>query len=281
MISYHVWNFCKSTPGILQALFRVCLTTDKEIRRNSKSSDFNSESNVKAITTSCETSHLKPPTLPKRLTSSSVLSKGTARSSTKIEKSLGYESVETSEAAASGAKRPSTIRVTDTKSDKTQQEEGVPKFSKLFNAQLFEDYYQRFIRGPQGGAEELDGDDAGSRNSSSEQDASIKEPLTSDSHNSKTNRKHRIGKTSKGQATDSEDDENTRKSPPQTSSEDSRGKAGRAAMYRICSRTADNGKVLDLFHKIPSQAEISKSRIVGIPSHRVTQTIARLPSELV
>ena len=210
MISCHVWNFCKPTPGILQALFRSFLTADKEIRRNSKSSNFNSESHVKAITTSCETSHLKPPTLPKRLTSSSALSKGTARNPTKIEQSLGYESVETLEAAASGAKHPSTIRVTDTKSDKTQQG-GIPKFSKLFNAQLFEDHYQRFIRGHQGGAEKLDGDDAVSRNSGSEQDALIKEPLTSDFHSAKTNRKH---ETSKGRATDSEDDENTRRRPP-------------------------------------------------------------------
>jgi hypothetical protein len=190
------------------------LTADKEIRRHSKSSDFNSGSHVKAITTSCETSHLEPPTLTKRLSRSSILSKGTARSSTKIEQSLGYEVVEILEPAASGAKHPSTTQVTDTKSDITQREESIPKFSKLFSAQLFEDHYQRFIRGSQGGTEELDGDDAGSRNSSSEQDASIKEPLTSDSHNAKTNHKRRIGKTSNGQATDSEDDANTRKSPP-------------------------------------------------------------------
>ena len=29
-------------------------------------------------------------------------------------------------------------------------------------------------------------------------------------------------------------------------------------MYRICSRTTDDGKMLDLFHKKPSQTEISK-----------------------
>lgn len=184
------------------------------------------------------------------------------------------------EPAVSGAKHPSTIRVTDMKSDKAQQEDGIPEFSKSFNAQLFEHHYQRFIRGCQGGAEELDGDDAGSRNSGSEQEASIREPPTSDSHSIKANRKHRIDETSKSQATESEDDENTRRRPPKRPRKTAEEKQTELRCIEFAAGRQTTAKCLTYstrnLHRLKSVSPV----IVGIPSHRVTQTIARLPSEL-
>jgi hypothetical protein len=190
------------------------LTADRKTRQRSKPSDFNYESYTNAITISPETSHLKPPTAPKRPSNFSVLPKRTTRSSAKTQQSLGYEGIEILEAASSGAKHPSTIGAVDMERDKTQHEEGIPALSKSVNAQLFEDCYQRFIRGCYGDAEELDGDDGGCRNSSSDQDGSIKKPVMSDPHSAKSNHKRQIDESSKDQATDSEDNENTRKRPP-------------------------------------------------------------------
>ena len=151
----------------------------------------------------------EPVTLPKEFSSSSPFPNGRTDSSTKIEHSLGNEGGPILVVRGPRAKRPSTIQVRDTKCDGTSQEVGIPTFRKLFNAQLFEDHYQRFMHTWQSGAEAQDGDDASSR-SSSEQ-ASSKEPVTLGSQTEKANCKRRINETSKGHTQNSEDDENTRK----------------------------------------------------------------------
>jgi hypothetical protein len=195
---------------MLQCFFgHICLTADRVSGGLSKSTDFNSESRVEAVNVSAKANEPKPLTLPKELSSSLFSSHGRTGSSTKIEHSLGNEGGPILEVGGSRVKRPSTIQVRDTKCDGTSQGVGILAFSKRFNAQLFEDHYQRFMRGWQSGAEAQDGDDASSR-SSSEQ-ASSKEPVALGSQIAKANCKRRMNEASKGHTQNSEDDENTRK----------------------------------------------------------------------
>jgi hypothetical protein len=201
----------KLTTGIAHTtLCSSCLTIYRKVQGPSYPIRLNSEGHIKNIRVSVEAKQSTNTSLSTELKGVISYFNDIADGSTNVQNLRGKD-FQPSESPATGAGDLSTAAGVDKQDNGFEQESTVFVFGEQFNAQLLEDHYQQFMHRRYGGRESQDGDDTSSRSSSSGQGSPCKQTPTSDSNSSTKNGKRCIGKISRGDEENSEDDEKTNK----------------------------------------------------------------------